>query len=190
MVHTSNAHRLSAVVGLAVLAGAVIASGAQAAGTVPPTDSTQPVVRGLSADEIRALREGEGMGLARAAEWNGNPGPAHVLQAAREGTMHLDGEQRQAIEAVHAGMQAQAQALGRRILDLETVLEQGFRERRMAKTDLAQQVGELGREWAALRLTHLQAHLEMAVLLRPEQIAHYNELRGYSAESPVHHHGQ
>ena len=37
-------------------------------------------IKSLSDDEIAALRKGEGMGMAKAAELNGYPGPAHVLQ--------------------------------------------------------------------------------------------------------------
>ena len=37
-------------------------------------------IKSLSDDDIAALREGEGMGMAKAAELNGYPGPAHVLQ--------------------------------------------------------------------------------------------------------------
>jgi len=36
-------------------------------------------IKALSEDEIAALRNGEGMGMAKAAELNGYPGPIHVL---------------------------------------------------------------------------------------------------------------
>ena len=38
-------------------------------------------IKALSDDDIAALRKGEGMGMARAAELNGYPGPKHVLDS-------------------------------------------------------------------------------------------------------------
>jgi hypothetical protein len=38
-------------------------------------------IKALSDEEIAALRKGEGMGMAKAAELNGYPGPVHVLQS-------------------------------------------------------------------------------------------------------------
>jgi hypothetical protein len=42
----------------------------------------QRTVKALSEQEIADLRAGRGMGLALAAELNGYPGPAHVLEKA------------------------------------------------------------------------------------------------------------
>jgi hypothetical protein len=36
-------------------------------------------IKAVSDEDIAALRKGEGMGMAKAAELNGYPGPAHVL---------------------------------------------------------------------------------------------------------------
>jgi hypothetical protein len=41
-------------------------------------------IKALSDDEIAALRNGEGMGMAKAAELNGYPGPIHVLSLAAQ----------------------------------------------------------------------------------------------------------
>lgn len=41
-------------------------------------------IKALSPDEIAALRKGDGMGFAKAAELNGYPGPRHVLDLAAE----------------------------------------------------------------------------------------------------------
>jgi hypothetical protein len=129
------------------------------------------------------------MGLARAAELNGYPGPAHVLEAAQAGKLHLYAEQRQAIERIHAKMQAEAQGLGRQILAREADLEAGFRKGQMKEEDLARRVGEIGRNRAALRLAHLRAHLMTTAILRPEQIEDYYMFRGLSAEPVQRQHG-
>jgi hypothetical protein len=41
-------------------------------------------IKALSSEDIAALRNGEGMGMAKAAELNGYPGPAHVLALAAQ----------------------------------------------------------------------------------------------------------
>jgi len=147
------------------------------------------IPRSLSAEEVRALQEGEGMGLARPAELHGYPGPAHVLDAARQGKIQLYAEQRQAIERIHSTMRAEAQALGREILALESRLEASFRAGGFGETELARQVEEIGRKWAALRLTHLRAHLLTRALLRPEQIEEYYQFRGLPTEPSQHRRG-
>jgi hypothetical protein len=60
----------------ALLAGLVLAA------DMPYAGQQTRAVKALSDDEIAALRKGEGMGMAKAAELNGYPGPAHVLQLA------------------------------------------------------------------------------------------------------------
>ena len=168
---------------LALLMG----SGAASAERLP--EQVPSNIRGLSAEEIRSLRDGEGMGLARAAELNGYPGPTHLLEAAREGKIHLDAGQQEAIERIRATMKAEAQALGRQILALEAALEAGFGERRLTEAELARQIEEIGSRRAALRLAHLRAHFLTAGLLRLEQIEHYAQIRGYASASPGHGHG-
>src|ERR1700745_1824509 len=61
-------------------------------------------IRGLSDQEVSDLREGRGMGRARAAELNGYPGPRHVLDAARAGQLALTPEQTRAAERLFDGM--------------------------------------------------------------------------------------
>ena len=155
---------------------------AESTGAGSGSHPTPVTLRSLSAEEVRALQEGEGMGLARQAELNGHPGPAHVLEAARDGKLKVYAEQRQAIERIHARVKAEAQALGEDILTLEVQLEASFRSGRIGEGDLVRLVEEIGRKHAALRLVHLRAHLLTATLLRPEQIEEYYQLRGLPAE--------
>ncbi len=112
-----------------------------------------------------------------------------MLEAARQGKLHLYAEQRQAIERIHAAMKVEAQALGQQILALEALLEAGFRAGRMVEADLARQVEDIGQKRAALRLTHLRAHLLTAGLMSAEQIEHYYQFRGFTTESPERGHG-
>jgi hypothetical protein len=129
------------------------------------------------------------MGLARPAELNGYPGPAHVLEAARDGKLNLYAEQRQAIERLRARVKAEARALGEDILALELQLEASFQSGRIEEGDLVRLVEQIGRKHVALRLVHLRAHLLTASLLRPEQIEEYYQLRGLPAEPSPRRHG-
>lgn len=176
------------LVSVLVVALEASASAEESSAALPVRGPAQGAIRSLSAEEIRSLREGDGMRLARPAELNGYPGPAHVLEVARQGKMDLFAEQRQAIERIHAATKAEAQALGQQILFLEAALETGFRSGRMTEQDLAPRVEEIGRKRTALRLVHLRAHLLTTVLLRPEQVEFYYQLRGYETQSGAFHH--
>jgi len=53
------------------------------------------------------------MGVARAAELNGYPGPRHVLDAARDGRLHLSPAQGQAVQRLFDDTAREAQRLGK-----------------------------------------------------------------------------
>jgi hypothetical protein len=82
------------------------------------------VIKALSGDEMADLRAGRGMGLALAAELNGYPGPTHTLELAD--ALGLSADQRAGTEAVMATMQAEAVALGERIVSEEAALDARF----------------------------------------------------------------
>lgn len=136
-------------------------------------------IRGLSEKEIADLREGRGMGLARAAELNGYPGPRHLLDAVEAGQMHLTPEQLQAVKRLFDNMSSEARRLGSQILEDEQALERAFRQRSITEAELAGRVAEIGRLQTELRAVHLRTHLETKKLLTPHQIERYNQLRGY-----------
>ena len=52
------------------------------AADAPYAGQQMRTIKALSDDDIAALRKGEGMGMAKAAELNGYPGPVHVLALA------------------------------------------------------------------------------------------------------------
>ena len=88
--------------------------------TSPYAHGQSSEVSSLTADEVRELRNGEGMGLARAAELNHFPGPKHLLELASE--LDLDPAQVERIEAIHKRMKGQAIAKGEEILEAESHL--------------------------------------------------------------------
>ena len=163
---------------LALLAGAAGAQEAPYAG-----EDGRPIAA-LSAADVAALERGEGWGLARPAELNGWPGPAHVLELGEE--MALTAEQVAEIEAIWAGMNAEAQAVGAELIAAEAALDAAFAARDVDAARLVALTAAAEDARARLRVVHLAAHLETAPTLSPRQVAIYAERRGYGAQEGAH----
>lgn len=157
---------------LVLLAGAGSAQSAESAAGQAHTAS-------LSPQQVADYLSGKGMGLARVAELNGYPGPAHVLELAKE--LGLSPDQRARTEALFASMRADAVALGKELIDAEAALDRLFASRTVTSDALRAAVGRIGSLQAKLRRVHLDAHVEQAALLTPEQIARYHHLRAHHA---------
>ena len=137
-------------------------------------------IKSLSADDIRELSEGGGWGLAKAAELNGVPGPAHILEMASE--INLTPEQQAEIQKIYEQMQSEAISLGNQLIQLEATLNTHFADGSINQAILEQSLQDIERVRAKLRLAHLSAHLQTPNILTPEQSSLYNELRGYSKD--------
>ena len=85
-------------------------------------------------------------------------------------------------------MQTKAVALGRQLVDEERKLDRLFASATVTQDSLQQSVTRIGALQADVRAAHLEAHLEQAKILTPEQRAHYLRLRGYDAPAPPHAH--
>jgi len=144
-------------------------------------------IKSLSPEEINAYLSGKGMGLAKAAELNGYPGPAHVLELARQ--LALTPEQRTRTEALFAAMEAKAIPLGRAIVEEERKLDRLFAGKTVTPALLASSLSELGSLQAKVRGVHLEAHLAQVQILTPEQNTRYAQLRGYDASGAHMGHG-
>ncbi|MBN9668766.1 hypothetical protein [Roseibium aggregatum] len=126
--------------------------------------------------------------MAKPAELNGYPGPAHVLDAADE--LNLPQETRERIEEIFAAMQAEAQRLGKLYVEAEQRLEEAFAGKSVSSpADLEGLLKDAERLRGQLRMVHLSAHLETAPLLTRHQAMLYNKLRGYGTETGHHQHG-
>jgi hypothetical protein len=144
-------------------------------------------IKSLSDDEIAALRKGEGMGMAKAAELNGYPGPAHVLQLAVK--LGLTEIQQRDVQAIFDRMSAAAKPLGGQLIAREQALDQLFAKSEITPDRLAAATAAIAELQGRLRAVHLSAHLETRALLNADQIARYQQLRGYNASpAPEHHH--
>jgi hypothetical protein len=95
--------------------------------STPYAGQQNRIINALSEEEIAELLKGEGMGMARAAELNGYPGPIHVLTLARE--LKLTPTQRQQIQAIFDRMNAAAKPLGAKLVEHDRVLDQAFADR-------------------------------------------------------------
>jgi Spy/CpxP family protein refolding chaperone len=140
-------------------------------------------IKALSASDITSLQTGAGMAYAKAAELNGYPGPAHVLELQNQ--LKLTDQQRTATEALMAAHKAQARVLGAQLVEAERALDVAFASKAANTTSvmaLTQRIGELQ---AKLRAEHLQTHLTQTAMLSQEQIAGYQTLRGYTTVAPA-----
>ena len=141
-------------------------------------------VKALSDEQISDLRAAKGMGLALAAELNGYPGPLHVLQLADQ--LSLTPSQRAEMQRQVDDMKRDARALGEEVIALETELDRQFSSRTITPASLDDVTGRIGQKQAALRSAHLKYHLLTANTLSPDQVKHYNGLRGYSGTQEGH----
>lgn len=101
-----------------------------------------------------------------------------------EGNPRL-GYQEQAVRDIFAPMKREAQGLGRQLVDLEAELDRAFRSGDITVAELARLTGEISAIDGRLRSTHLAAHIKTKAILTPEQVARYDQLRGYTATGTV-----
>ena len=148
--------------------------------TSPYAGEEARAIKSLSAEDIAELRRGGGWGLAKAAELNGVPGPAHLLELEEE--IALTAEQVTAIEAIFRDMQERAIVEGERLIARELALDEAFRAGIVTDDALRRMLAEIEASRSALRYIHLSAHLTTPPLLSEAQIARYNALRGYGAD--------
>jgi Spy/CpxP family protein refolding chaperone len=144
-------------------------------------------IKALSDEDIAALQNGDGMGVAKAAELNGYPGPKHVLDLAQQ--LKLTDAQRAQVQAIFDRMSGVAKPLGAELVERERQLNKLFQKGEITPDRLAGETTAIGELQGRLRSVHLAAHLETRALLDSGQIALYQQLRGYGdAAAPMHHH--
>jgi Spy/CpxP family protein refolding chaperone len=144
-------------------------------------------IKSLSQQEVADYLDGKGMGFAKAAELNGYPGPAHVLELADK--LGLTSDQKTRTEAVFARMQTRARELGARLVAEERALDDLFASKTVSTQSLATSVNSIATLQSELRATHLQAHLDQTEILTAAQTAKYWQLRGYAGANARPHHG-
>lgn len=176
-----NTHALSLVL-LAALSVPAMAQhhghhSHHAAHSSPYAGMQNRVIKALSEEQIAGLKAGKGMALAMAAELNGYPGPAHTLELAEQ--LQLTDEQTARTQQLFADMESQAKAAGLEVIEAERALDTLFRDKQATPEAVSDAVTKAALVQGKLRETHLRYHLSMLDVLTAEQIAAYNQLRGY-----------
>jgi hypothetical protein len=152
----------------------------------PYTGEQSRSIKSLSKEDVADYIDGKGMGFAKAAELNGYPGPAHVLELAEK--LALTPGQKARTEKVFERMQMRARELGARLVEEERRLDELFASKAISHQSLATSVSAIAAIRSELRATHLQAHLEQTEILSAAQTAEYSQLRGYADADPHLHH--
>jgi Spy/CpxP family protein refolding chaperone len=154
----------------------------------PYAGQDRRAIKALSSEDIQTYLEGRGMGLAKAAELNHYPGPRHVLDLAAE--LQLSHALVTQTQKIYDTMHNNAVKMGKLIIEKERQLDSLYATQKISELQLRSLVGEIAGLQGELRLVHLKAHLEMKKILSPQQVAKYDELRGYEKGSQQHFHGK
>lgn len=171
-------HKASAIIGIC-LCFSHFSSAQSASPQQPYAGEENRQIKSLSEQDVEDLRAGRGWGLAKPAELNGYPGPAHVLEAAE--ALQLSSETKARIQGIFDEMNAEARRLGALYVDAEQQLETAFSDGTVEADKLEILLSDAESLRADLRRAHLQAHLETAPLLTRHQKMLYAKLRGYDA---------
>jgi Spy/CpxP family protein refolding chaperone len=143
----------------------------------PYADQAKSGIASLSVPELDDLRNGAGMGFARAAELNHYPGPKHVLELSD--SLNLTNEQAVRIMEIFQTMDAQARAIGEQVIEAERLLSTRFAHAHIDSTAVQWTTATIGRLLGELRYVHLAAHLAVTGVLTAQQVATYDRIRGY-----------
>jgi Spy/CpxP family protein refolding chaperone len=138
-------------------------------------------IKSLSDKDINELRRGGGWGMALAAELNGMPGPAHLLELKDQIPLALD--QVAKTQTLLDEMRKAAIPTGERLIAAEKALEAAFAAGNVDESSLRRLLADAESARTELRFIHLSQHYKTVQFLKPEQIKRYNILRGY-AEDP------
>lgn len=173
---------VSIIVGFLFVGCGTSGSAREAPSSMCPTTSpyagrSSSSVASLTTQEVDDLLAGRGLGMARAAELNGYPGPRHVLDLQSE----LDATVVAKTEELFKEMQAAAKPIGTQVVALEKELGELCASRSIDEPMLPQKVDALAALMGQLRVIHLRTHIRMTALLTADQIASYQRLRGYAS---------
>ena len=164
---------------IAVVLAAITLGGNAHAQQQPYAGQHERQVKALSADEVKQYLAGAGMGYAKSAELNHYPGPVHALELADQ--LRLAPEQRAEAKRLMDAHNAEARAIGAKLVESERALETLFRTGTLAPTALAEAVRNAAALQGEYRLSHLETHRQLRTVLTDEQVARYDLLRGYAA---------
>ena len=169
-----------------IIAATLILTVTAASAQMPYAGMQNRSIKALSEQQVADLAAGRGMGLALAAELNGYPGPAHVLELADK--LELSAEQRVRIKELFDSMKAEALPLGSKLIEQEADLDRQFAGHTVTPESLKASTAAAAMTQGELRETHLKYHLSTVAVLTPVQMQRYAGLRGYGDQPMQHHH--
>ena len=143
-----------------------------------PTPMT--VVMGRFVIELARRLAFGGALLALAAELNGMPGPAHLLEL--KGQIPLTQDEVAKTQALFDDMRKAAIPTGERLIAAEAALETAFAKGAVGEVVLRRLLEEAESARTELRFIHLSQHFKTRRYLKPEQVKRYNPLRGYTED--------
>ncbi|MCB1888345.1 MAG: hypothetical protein KDH20_12125 [Rhodocyclaceae bacterium] len=132
----------------------------------------------MGGHQMQGLLDGRGMGMAKAAELNGYPGPKHVLELAAE--LELDDTQRERTQHLFDTMQADARQVGAQLVEEERRLDRLFKDGLATEAGMQSIMDRIGSLQGTLRARHLATHIAQREILDDGQIDRYMELRSAS----------
>lgn len=165
----------------ALLFASAVASAAAEAPANPYAGQEARAIKSLSDQDVVGLLAGNGAALAKAAELNDYPGPAHVLELAE--TLHLEASQVEASRQLMAAHKARASQLGAELVASERELDALFAQKQANPALIDHATQRVGALQARLRAEHLTTHLTQTALLTAEQVRQYSVLRRYAPSS-------
>jgi hypothetical protein len=76
-------------------------------------------------------------------------------------------------------MQIEAKALGAQVISREYEPDHLFKDRKASPASIEEATAKVAQVQGQLRAAHLKYHLNTKDMLTPQQVAKYNQLRGY-----------
>jgi len=149
----------------------------------PYAGEQQRDIKALDAGSVAALRQGQGMGFAKAAELNGYPGPMHALELAEP--LQLSPQQLAATRRLMDEHKARAGELGRAVVEAEAALDELFADRQATPERVDETTQKIAALQGRLRAGHLNTHLAQTALMSSAQAQRYAELRGTTGGAPA-----
>ena len=159
---------------------------AACASPAPYAGEQERAIKALTDAQVEQYLTGAGAGYAKAAELNHHPGPRHLLELADR--LGLDEAQRAEAQGMLAAHKAEARAIGAKLVRSERDLDALFRRGDVGAEELERAVRAAAALEGEYRLSHLETHRRLRSLLTAQQVARYDELRGYGSSGATHSH--
>lgn len=145
----------------------------------PYAGEQERAIKALTDAQVEQYLTGAGAGYAKAAELNHHPGPMHLLELADR--LGLDEAQRAEAQRMLAAHKAEARTIGAKVVESERNLDLLFRRGNVGAEELERAVRAAATLEGEYRLAHLETHRRLRALLTAQQVARYDELRGYGS---------